>query len=373
MHVTVPEPFTAISNGELHRHQPDRRAGLPHLPLEPDLAPRRLPLSVVAGEYAEIVEEWDGIPVQYYVPLGREEDGREVFKNTPDMLRFFSERTGVRYPYPKYSQVVVQDFIFGGMENVSATTLTENCLYDARAREDVDADALIAHEAAHQWFGDLLTCRDWSQGWLNEGFATFMELAYNEQNKGRDEFLYILARRDGQLPRRGGALPPPHRHQRLQRAHRPLRPPPLREGRHRPQHAARDPGRGARSGRRFGVMSSAAAAPASSRWTSSAPSKKRPAATSTGSSTSGSSAPAIRSMKGSYAWDDESEDGEALLHAVAEGRGRPRGLPPAPARRLPPRERRDDEHEGRDHGEGAELLLPPRLQSRASSASTPRS
>ncbi|MGE0059242.1 MAG: M1 family aminopeptidase, partial [Dehalococcoidia bacterium] len=108
------------------------------------------------------------------------------------ILRFFSERTGVRYPYAKYSQVVVQDFIFGGMENVSATTLTENCLYDARARQDIDADALIAHEAAHQWFGDLLTCRDWSQGWLNEGFATFMELAYAEHNKGRDEFLYTL-------------------------------------------------------------------------------------------------------------------------------------------------------------------------------------
>ncbi len=81
--------------------------------------------SVVAGEFAELRDEWDGIPILYYVPVGREEDGRAIFKNTPDMMRFFSERTGVRYPYAKYSQVFVQDFIFGGMENVSATTLTD--------------------------------------------------------------------------------------------------------------------------------------------------------------------------------------------------------------------------------------------------------
>ncbi len=191
MHVTVPEKYFAISNGELTSvdEAPGNQKTYNWYQSTPHVA---YLLSVAAGEYAELTDEWDGIPIQYYVPHGREEDGREVFKNTPDILKFFSERTGVRYPYAKYSQVVVQDFIFGGMENVSATTLTENCLYDSRARTDIDADALIAHEAAHQWFGDLLTCRDWSHGWLNEGFATFMELAYAERNKGRDEFLYTL-------------------------------------------------------------------------------------------------------------------------------------------------------------------------------------
>ena len=87
--------------------------------------------SVVAGEFAEIRDEWDGIPILDYVPVGREEDGRALFKNTPEMMQLFSERTGVRYPYAKYSQAVVQDFIFGGMENVSATTLTDRSCYDA--------------------------------------------------------------------------------------------------------------------------------------------------------------------------------------------------------------------------------------------------
>jgi aminopeptidase N len=107
-------------------------------------------------------------------------------------MKLFSERTGIRYPYVKYSQAVVQDFIFGGMENVSATTVTDLILYDQRARLDQDGDYLLAHEIAHQWFGDLLTCRDWSHGWLNEGFATFFELHFTEHIKGLDEFRYAI-------------------------------------------------------------------------------------------------------------------------------------------------------------------------------------
>ena len=192
MHVTVREPFTVIAIGELRGVESGPRPGTRTFHWHQDIPHATYLTSVVAGEYAELTDEWDGVPILYYVPPGREADGRAVFKNTPDMMRFFSEKTGVRYPYAKYSQVVVQDFIFGGMENITATTLTDSALYDERARLDADADPLIAHEIAHQWFGDLLTSRDWSHGWLNEGFATFMELAYAEHNKGRDEFLYAL-------------------------------------------------------------------------------------------------------------------------------------------------------------------------------------
>ncbi len=192
IHATVREPFTAIANGEPRGVEAGPEPGTRTFHWFQSLPHVTYLTSVCAGEFAEITYEWDGIPIHYYVPLGREEDGRAIFKNTPDMLGFFSEKIGIRYPYAKYAQVVVQDFIFGGMENVSATTLTESALYDQRARLEMDADALIAHEAAHQWFGDLLTCRDWSHGWLNEGFATFLELAYAEHNKGAEEFLYAL-------------------------------------------------------------------------------------------------------------------------------------------------------------------------------------
>ena len=100
------------------------------------------------------------------------------------MISAYAEKTGVPYPYEKYSQVAVQDFIFGGMENTSATTQTELTLHDARAHLDFSSDPLVSHELAHQWFGDLLTCRDWSHGWLNEGFATFMERIWVEADPG---------------------------------------------------------------------------------------------------------------------------------------------------------------------------------------------
>ena len=192
IHATVREPFTVIANGEATGVEAGPEPGTRTFNWFQNLPHVTYLISVCAGEFDEITDDWDGVPIQYYVPPGREADGRAIFKNTPDMLTFFSDKIGIRYPYAKYAQVVVQDFIFGGMENVSATTLTESALYDQRARLEMDADALIAHEAAHQWFGDLLTCRDWSHGWLNEGFATFLELAYAEHNKGTDEFLYSL-------------------------------------------------------------------------------------------------------------------------------------------------------------------------------------
>src|SRR5262249_46134674 len=107
---------------------------------------------------------------------------------TPEMIRRFGELIGVKYPWNKYAQVVVSDFIFGGMENTTATTMYEHILLDERAAIDVTSDDLIAHELAHQWFGDLVTCRDWSHGWLNEGFATFMEHIDRESHLGRDEY-----------------------------------------------------------------------------------------------------------------------------------------------------------------------------------------
>jgi aminopeptidase N len=103
------------------------------------------------------------------------------------MVRLFEAKTGEPYPYEKYAQITVADFIFGGMENTSATTLTENTLHDERAHLDFSSDSLVAHELAHQWFGDLLTCRDWSQAWLNEGFATYGEIVYREADGGQDD------------------------------------------------------------------------------------------------------------------------------------------------------------------------------------------
>jgi aminopeptidase N len=132
------------------------------------------------------------VPLSYWVPEDRRADSARTFGRTKEMLRCFAETFGVDYPWNKYAQVVVSDFIFGGMENTTATTLTEHVLIDERAALDIDSDDLIAHELAHQWFGDYVTCRDWSEGWLNEGFATFAEHLFRAERLGRDEFYFGL-------------------------------------------------------------------------------------------------------------------------------------------------------------------------------------
>ena len=108
------------------------------------------------------------------------------------MLEFFSSFIGVRYPFPKYAQVAAADFIYGGMENTSATTQTDAALLDERVSLDYTSDELVAHELAHQWFGDYLTCKDWSHAWLNESFATYFDPLFKRSDKGEDEFLYAL-------------------------------------------------------------------------------------------------------------------------------------------------------------------------------------
>lgn len=184
--VRVPKGFTAVSNGRLVKKTAAGAWTLFHWKQEIPHATYLVTLAV--GEFSEIKETWRGKPVLYYAPKGREEDARRAFGKTPKMLEFFSSKIGVPYAYPKYAQVAAIDFIYGGMENTSATTQTALTLHDARAHLDFSSDPLVAHELAHQWFGDLLTCREWSHAWLNESFATYFEALFTEFDKGADEF-----------------------------------------------------------------------------------------------------------------------------------------------------------------------------------------
>jgi len=203
--IRVPAGFYVLSNGALAARERVGDQEVFHWKME-EPHPSYL-VTIVAGEFSEIeavVRVGGGttsledtvrvhdrtIPLSYLVPKGREDDARRTFARTPDMIAWFSELLGVPYPWNKYAQVVVSDFFFGGMENTTATTMYEHILLDERASLDVTSDDLIAHELAHQWFGDLVTCRDWSEGWLNEGFATFMEHVWRERHLGRDEYEY---------------------------------------------------------------------------------------------------------------------------------------------------------------------------------------
>ena len=109
-----------------------------------------------------------------------------------------------QYPWPKYSQVTVWDFSWGGMENTGATTLNMRALHKPGVRPDYSADGLVAHELAHQWFGDLITCRTMNHIWLNEGFATYFTDLWIEHHEGADDF--GSDGRDGQVVASGATL-----------------------------------------------------------------------------------------------------------------------------------------------------------------------
>ena len=186
MIVTVNDTYTTISNGTLLNVKKDTKAHtatyhwLQKKPVSSYL------ISLIVGDYKEIKESWRGIPVNYYVYPQQKKLAKLSFGKTCDALEFFSNTIGYQYPWEKYSQTVVQDFIYSGMENVSATTLTDGTIHDERAHLDVNSDGLMAHELAHQWFGDLVTPRDWSHAWLSEGFASYFDMLYQEHDKGRD-------------------------------------------------------------------------------------------------------------------------------------------------------------------------------------------
>ncbi|MBK9261077.1 MAG: HEAT repeat domain-containing protein [Polyangiaceae bacterium] len=184
--IAAPTGWFVLSNGVKESCDDEECRGVFRYRME-DPTPAYL-FSIVAGEFSRIDAEADGVAIHYFVPKGREADGARTFKRTPDMVRRFGQLTGIPYPWKSYSQIVVHDFIFGGMENTTATTMYEHILLDERATIDVTADDLIAHELAHHWFGDLVTCRDWSHAWLNEGFATFMEQIDKEGHLGLDEY-----------------------------------------------------------------------------------------------------------------------------------------------------------------------------------------
>jgi aminopeptidase N len=188
--VTVPNGQFALANGALT----ERVEGATETQF---FYEQRIPhatylVTMVAGPFSEIAQPHDRIPVWYYTLPGREADGERAFGRTPQMIDVFEPTIGVPYPYERYSQIAVTDFTFGGMENTSATTQTDRVLHDERAHLDFSAEFLVSHELAHQWFGDLVTCRDWAHAWLNEGFATYFEAVWLEADKGWDEYLYDI-------------------------------------------------------------------------------------------------------------------------------------------------------------------------------------
>ena len=147
--------------------------------------------SFIAGKFSSLTENFMGTKFEYFVPDEYAKNIDLFFGKTPKMVEFFSDYS-VPYPYKRYAQTTVHDFEYGGMENITATTLNRRMLHDENAYPNYSAEGLVSHELAHQWFGDLLTCRTWEHIWLNEGFATFFDNLWEECENGRDSYLLAV-------------------------------------------------------------------------------------------------------------------------------------------------------------------------------------
>ncbi|HHM21882.1 MAG TPA: alanyl aminopeptidase, partial [Bacteroidetes bacterium] len=185
--LTVEDRFLTLSNGLLVSSvkNPDGtrtdywKMDLPHAPYL---------FMIAVGEFAVVEDEWNGIPVTYYVEPAFEKYARRIFPHTPEMLSFFSNRLGLTYPWQKYAQVVVRDYVSGAMENTTAVIFGE--YVQATERELIDNlqnEKVVAHEMFHHWFGDYVTCESWANLTLNEGFANYSEYLWLEHKYGRDE------------------------------------------------------------------------------------------------------------------------------------------------------------------------------------------
>jgi aminopeptidase N len=191
MLLTVPSSWITVSNGRLIGVKNDS-GGAKTWDWKQSEPLSTYLISAIAGEFDEHDDSWNGVALRFLVPRGSEFEIQSTFARTKQMLDLFSTKLGVPYPWAQYAQTSVDGFTEGGMENTSATTLSVRDLVNPKLLPElrVGDDFVIAHELAHQWFGDLVTCKDWANLWLNEGFATFFEHYWMEQHYGADEAAY---------------------------------------------------------------------------------------------------------------------------------------------------------------------------------------
>ncbi len=186
MVITTADQNEVISNGKLLSKKLNND-GTVTFHWQQDLPHSAYLISIIVGEFHREEETWRGKPITYYVPEKYKDGVQRSFGNTVRMLEYFSNLIGVEYPWAQYAQTCAYGF-GGGMENTSATTLGTRTLHDERAHLDFSSDSLVSHELGHQWFGDLVTCKDWAHLWLNEGFASFMTPIWFEHDLGVEEY-----------------------------------------------------------------------------------------------------------------------------------------------------------------------------------------
>ena len=194
IYITVEDKYVTLSNGDLVSSKLNKdgtrtdywKQDLPHAPYL---------FMMAIGEYSIVKDSYtkkDGskIEVNYYVEPEHKEDARGIFGETPNMIGYFSELLDLEYPWDKYNQVVVRDYVSGAMENTGAVIFGEYVYKDKEDLLDGNDQSTIAHELFHHWFGDLVTCESWANLPLNESFANYSQYLWDEYRYGMDEADY---------------------------------------------------------------------------------------------------------------------------------------------------------------------------------------
>ena len=183
--LTVAQRFSTLSNGILTsslEHTDGTRTDTWVM----DQAHAPYLAMIAVGEFAIVRDQWQDIPISYYVEPEYEASATAIFNHTPEMLEFFSDRLGVKYPWSKYAQIIVRDYVSGAMENTTAVVFGDFVQKHKNELIDNDNDKIVAHELIHHWFGDFVTCESWANLTMNEGFANYGEYLWLEHKYGKE-------------------------------------------------------------------------------------------------------------------------------------------------------------------------------------------
>jgi aminopeptidase N len=174
-----------VANGRLVSAAEDKAAGTVTYHWFQDKPHSTYLIFLAAGPYAVVEDRLGTVPVNYWVYPQHAAQARRTYGKTPEMMGYFNSLFGYDYPWDKYDQVEVP--FGGGAESTSATAMGERVIIDERAEIDFPSLGIVSHELAHQWWGDLVTLRTWSEAWINESFATYCDYLYSEHALGPEE------------------------------------------------------------------------------------------------------------------------------------------------------------------------------------------
>ncbi|GAA4500417.1 M1 family aminopeptidase [Hymenobacter ginsengisoli] len=186
--LTVEDQFKTLSNGLLVNSKKNADGSRTDT-WRQSLAAAPYLTMLAVGDFAVVPDTWHGKAVDYYVEPKYKGTAKAVFGRTPEMMEFFSKKLGIEFPWEKYAQIAVRDYVSGAMENTTATV--HGAAIQVTSRELLDntyetSESVIAHELFHHWFGDYVTCESWSNLPLNESFANYSQYLWAEHKYGAD-------------------------------------------------------------------------------------------------------------------------------------------------------------------------------------------